>query len=122
MYDLDQVSRQISDIMLKLSEDDAYQELQEPAFSRFDAVMADAQAGLADANEAFGGGEDHNKAWERATWESKMNLLPKWKRNQQENQDMAQGETIRLSQRLSGPNEQAQEPKIQSANTKNAEK
>ena len=107
VYDLDQVSRQISAIMLALSEDDAYQELQEPSFSRFDAVMADAQAGLADANEAFGGGEEHGKAWEKATWESKMNLLPKWKRNQEEYAQMAKGENARLSQRLSGPNEEA---------------
>ncbi len=107
VYDLDQVSRQISAIMLALSEDDAYQELQEPSFSRFDAVMADAQAGLADADEAFGGGQEHGKAWEKATWESKMNLLPKWKRNQEEYSQMSKGENERLSQRMSGPNEEA---------------
>jgi hypothetical protein len=106
VYDLDQVSRQISEIMLALSEDNAYQELQEPSFSRFDAVMADAQAGLADADEAFGGGEEHNKAWEKATFESKMNLLPKWQRNQEEFKQMAKGESERLSQRLTGPNEE----------------
>jgi len=104
VYDLDQVSRQISEIMLDLSEDNAYQELQEPSFSRFDAVMADAKAGLADADEAFGGGQKHNAAWEKATFESKMNLLPKWKRNQEEFAQMSKGEAERLSQRLTGPN------------------
>jgi hypothetical protein len=106
VYDLDQVSRQISEIMLDLSEDNAYEELAEPSFSRFDAVMADAQAGLADANDAFGGGEEHNKDWEQATQEAKMNLLPKWKRQQEEFKAMAKGEQERLSHRMSGPNEE----------------
>ena len=106
VYDLDQVSRQISEIMLDLSEDNAYQELQEPSFSRFDAVMADTKAGLADADEAFGGGQEHNVAWKKATFESRMNLLPKWKRNQEEFAEMTKGENKRLSQRRSGPNTQ----------------
>jgi len=111
VYDLDQVSRQISQIMLDLSEDNEYQELREPSFSRFDAVMADAQAGLADANEAFGGGEEHNTAWDKAEFESKMNLLPKWKRHQEEYAQMAKGESERLSQRMSGPNQKISEEK-----------
>jgi len=106
VYDLDQVSRQISEIMLDLSEDNAYQELQEPSFSRFDAVMADTKAGLADADEAFGGGQEHNAAWKKATFESRMNLLPKWKRNQEEFAEITNGKFKRLSQRRSGPNTQ----------------
>ena len=105
VYDLDQVSRQINEIMLMLSEDGAYEELQEPAFSRFDAVMADAQAGLADADATFGGGTDHNKAWKKATWEAKMNLLPRSKQIREQFKAMAKGEERRLSQRMSAPNQ-----------------
>ena len=36
-----------------------------------------------------------------------MNFVPKWKRNQEVYAQMAKGESTRLSQRMSGPNEEA---------------
>ncbi len=51
VYDLEQLSREIDEIMFKMSQDKQYEGLTEPAVSQYDDVLASTMAGVRKAAE-----------------------------------------------------------------------
>jgi hypothetical protein len=51
VYDLEQLSREIDEIMFKMSQDKQYEGLTEPAVSQYDDVLASTMAGVSKAAE-----------------------------------------------------------------------
>ncbi|KAJ1490089.1 hypothetical protein T484DRAFT_1778228 [Baffinella frigidus] len=109
VYDLDQVSRQLSNILLGLAETHEYEGLREPAFSNFDLAKRNADKGLAETKRFFGThnfdlakrdadnglaetkrifGTEYGGDWNHVYKESRWNLLPKWQRREEERQGM----------------------------------
>ena len=54
VYDLEQVSREIDEIMFRMSQDREYEGLTEPAVSQYDDVLASTMAGIRNAAQVRG--------------------------------------------------------------------
>ena len=87
VYDMDQVSRQLSDVLLDLAESHEYEGLREPAFSNFDLAQRDADKGLEETKRIFG--NEYEDDWAHVYKESRWNFIPRWQRREEERQEMS---------------------------------
>ena len=77
VYDLEQVSRQLDEIMFKLSENPAYMELKEPAVSQYDEVLGSVMEGVKRAFAVMGD-DKRQKQWDSFTDQTEAEFQPRW--------------------------------------------